>query len=118
LILPRRKRLTLVLGGSKLLGTEVFFMVQSVHVPETVVEAVRMIREELIATETMYDRAISSPETFVVSVHRTWGLWIRNNWGLWSGGPLCNELKELGILVPDDMSSYLLRRAIDELRNV
>jgi hypothetical protein len=84
--------------------------------PESVSEAIKEIQAELIQTETLYEQAMKDPDRFVIGVHHTWGRWIRNEWDLWAGGPLCDELKGLGITHPDDMSGYLIRRAVRELK--
>ncbi len=84
--------------------------------PESVKQAIKEIQAQLIQTETLYEQAMKDPDGFAISVHSTWGRWIRNEWDLWGGGVLRDELKGLGIRHPDDMSGYLIRRAVGELK--
>ena len=47
--------------------------------------------------------------TNMASFHTSTGLWMRNQWGMWSGkSRLAPLFKAKGIIVPDDMSEYIL----------
>jgi hypothetical protein len=41
-------------------------------------------------------------------LHRSFGRYLRNNWGLWGSSDLALNLRKMGILHPDDMSSIIL----------
>lgn len=45
---------------------------------------------------------------FSKSVHHGFGMYLRNNWGLWSDTKLAENLYEMGILHPDDMTGIIL----------
>lgn len=46
---------------------------------------------------------------FSKSVHHGFGMYLRNNWGLWRGNSkLAENLYEMGILHPDDMTGIIL----------
>lgn len=79
--------------GSKYKPTsldECMSALQEVLTPEEQAEVIGMTRQELI------------------QCHHGLGQWIRNNWDLWKGGVLCDYMKKLGFIHPDDMSQSII----------
>lgn len=84
--------------------------------PKSIIEAIRMVKEDIQKEKSVYEIAVKDPDKFAVQTHHAYGRWLRNEWGLWVGGELCNEFIAMGISHPDDMSGYIIKKAAQELK--
>ena len=91
-------------------------MNKNVPVPTTLEEAMEAFKKLLTTEEQVELTRMKEDE--VGMMHHGFGMWIRNNWGLWGDSPLCQHMKSLGFIHPDDMSGSLLREFWARMNNL
>lgn len=81
--------------------------INGVYIPTDADDALVQIKK--LATAEALEKFSSGPEEIVVKKLKLGiGRWIVLNWSFYEGSRLSHSLKELGLLHPEDMSSYLL----------
>ena len=77
------------------------------NAPTTLAEAHAAL-ERMLSPQELAKIDTMPSEDGMIEYHFGLGLTIRNGWGLWAGSPLAKHMRELGFVLPDDMSGVIL----------
>jgi hypothetical protein len=91
--------------------------INGVYIPINIDDAMMQLDE--IANEESRAKLIGADEELVVErLNRGLGKWMISKWNFYEGSRLSHHLKQLGVSLPNDMSSFLIRtyyRQLNEL---
>ena len=85
-------------------------------IPKTLEETKLFLDKELSIEEK--NKLIKSSKDDLSSFHHSLGRYIRNKFELWGNGILFNNLKSIGLIHPDDMSSVIIESYWSYYNNV
>lgn len=78
-------------------------------IPATLDEAVPIIDAMLSQKNRDFLQKAENVESAAITLHHTFGRYLRNTWGLWGGSPLATHMRtEHKVDHPDDMSHAIL----------
>jgi hypothetical protein len=77
------------------------------YIPKNFEECIAQL--DTLINDSLKQWVICLPDgRFCGIVHHSFGMYLRNNWGLWGDSELAENLYEMGIFHPDDMSAIIL----------
>lgn len=91
--------------------------INGVYIPKDIDDAMAQLNG--IANEESRAKLIGADEELVVErLNRGLGKWMISKWNFYEGSRLSHHLKQLGVSIPTDMSTFLIRtyyRQLNEL---
>jgi hypothetical protein len=91
--------------------------INGVYIPINIDDAMMQLDE--IANEESRAKLIGADEELVVErLNRGLGKWMISKWNFYEGSRLSHHLKQLGVSLPNDMSSFLIRTYYRQLNGL
>ena len=91
--------------------------INGVYIPINIDDAMMQLDE--IANEESRAKVIGADEELVVErLNRGLGKWMISKWNFYEGSRLSHHLKQLGVSLPNDMSSFLIRTYYRQLNGL
>lgn len=83
------------------------------RLPETVAESIQYLLSKM--DEVNQNELKNMKREDIISLHRTYGMSVRNSLGLWGSNAKLRSDPEIAGLFPDDASHYIIERMWDFL---